>query len=150
MLAIAFPNYYMYLYHCLKDLGKLTRPLCQKFIGVKVGWNLTIPRDMADAMAYYTAVYCDEDFNKAKAFLKKYVLKHVSKKKAKEFCIEILNTPLPENIIKRVIGVFLEDKITFKELKDLNFLQIDQVYFYNILKDDIDYKELINIINNCK
>jgi len=62
----------------------------------KVGWNLTIPRDMADAMAYYTAVYCDKDFNKAEEFLKKYVQKYVGKTKVKEFCIEILNTPLPE------------------------------------------------------
>ena len=46
--------------------------------------------------------------------------------------------------------MFLDDKITFKELKDLNFLQIDQVYLYNVFKDNIDYKELIDIINNCK
>ena len=150
MLAIAFPNYYMYLYHCLKDFGKLTHPLCQKFIGVKVGWNLTISKEMSRIMAINAHLYHEEDYDRAEAFLKKYVLKHVSKKKAKGFCTEILNTPLPENIIKRVIGVFLEDKITFKELKDLNFLQIDQVYFYNVFKDNIDYKELIDIINNCK
>jgi dsRNA-specific ribonuclease len=58
-----------------------------------MGWNLTIPKDMADAIAYYTAVYYDEDFNKAEEFLKKYVQKYVGKTKVKEFCIEILNTP---------------------------------------------------------
>lgn len=114
-----------------------------------MGWNLTIPKEMSRIMAINAHLYHEEDYDRAEALLKKYVLKHVSKKKAKEFCIEILNTLLPENIIKRVIGVFLGDKITFKELKDLNFLQIDQVYLYNVFKDNIDYKELIDIINNC-
>lgn len=114
-----------------------------------MGWNLTIPRDMADAMAYYTAVYCDKDFNKAEAFLKKYVLKHVSKKKAKEFCTEIIETLLPEDTIKDAVDMFLKDKITFKELKAIHFLRLDEVYMYEVLNDGKNSKKIISLINKC-
>lgn len=149
MLAIAFPNYYMYLYHCLKDFGKLTHPLCQKFIGVKVGWNLTISKEMSRIMDINAHLYHEEDYDRAEAFLKKYVLKHVSKKKAKEFCIEIIETPLPEDTIKDAVDMFLKDKITFKELKAIHFLRLDEVYMYEVLNDGKNSKKIISLINKC-
>jgi len=115
----------------------------------KVGWNLTIPKDMADAMAYYTAVYYDEDFNKAEEFLKKYVQKYVGKTKVKEFCTEIIETPLPEDTIKDAVDMFLKDKITFKELKAIHFLRLDDVYMYEVLNDGKNSKKIISLINKC-
>lgn len=114
-----------------------------------MGWNLTISKEMSRIMTINAHLYHEEDYDRTEAFLKKYVLKHVSKKKAKEFCTEIIETPLPEDTIKDAVDMFLKDKITFKELKAIHFLRLDEVYMYEVLNDGKNSKKIISLINKC-
>lgn len=134
----------------LKNIGKLSRPKCQVFIGTLVGWDVKKGKAYRSSKfnANLVKVFWDEESISYKFFIK-YVNEVVGKTKVKEFCMELLSANPPEKFIEDAIDMYLKDEIKFKDLKDLKLMNLKNISYYEALKlAKFSNKEVVKMLSD--